>query len=53
MHKHQDGQDTGTGGGFGKKGLEGKQDRQTKHIDDKDFKKGKGTAEERGDEDEA
>jgi hypothetical protein len=50
MRKHHDTPDNSTGSGFGKPVPEGRE--QAKHIDDKDFKKGKSTTEQRGDEDE-
>jgi hypothetical protein len=50
MRKHHDTPDTSKGDGFNKTGTDSRQ--QAKHVDDKDFKKGKSTAEQRGDEDE-
>lgn len=50
MRKHHDTPDNSTGSGFNKTDQDGRE--QTKHVDDKDFKKGKSTAEQRGDEDE-
>ncbi len=52
MRKLHDSDDSGTGSGFGKTGPDEREDRQTKHVNDKDFKKGKSTADKRGDEDE-
>ena len=52
MRKHQDGKDPGTDGNFGKEGLDIRPDALAKHVNDKDFKKGKSTSEKRGDEDE-
>ena len=52
MRKHKDEKDAATGGNFGKEGLDIRPDPRVKHVNDKDFKKGKSTTEQRGDEDE-